>query len=151
MLIYIIISISFGIEGGYNIPAVNFNDLKSGAALTIFVNRHYRIADVTFSIGTVFYSGDNTGYSLNSYGLRCGFSKNNWKFSPVIEFGADYVNRKINSAKESGYAFNYIIGLMINFHSNKLRIYPKFYYEGITDFKIQAGFIGAKLGIGYEI
>ena len=68
-----------------------------------------------------------------------------------MEFGTDYVSRKINNVKETGYTFNYTIGLLINFHSENLRIYPKFYYEGITDFKIQAGFIGVKLGIGYEI
>lgn len=151
MLLYIIISMSFGIEGGYNIPAVGFNNLKSGTALTMFVNRNFKVTDITFSIGTTYYSGNNAGYSFNSYGLRCGFNKNNWRFSPVVEFGTDYVSRKINNVKETGYTFNYTIGLLINFHSENLRIYPKFYYEGITDFKTQAGFIGVKLGLGYEI
>lgn len=151
MLLYLLISISVGIEGGYSQGAVGFNDLKSGTALTVFVNRHFRTADMTFSIGTSFYSGENTSYSLNFYGLRCGFNKNNWRLSPLIEFGADYVTRGVKGVKESGYALNYTIGLLINFHSNNIRIYPKFYYEGTTDFKVQAGFIGMKLGISYEI
>ncbi len=151
MLIYFLISLSVGIEGGYNSPAVGFNDIHSGVALTVFVSHHGGVADVTFSLGTTFHSGDNTSYSLTSYGLRCGFSKNNWLFSPIIEFGGDYANRKIHDAHESGYAFNYALGLLVNFHKEKMRIYPKVYYEGITDFKEHGGFIGAKLGIAYEI
>ncbi len=151
MLLYILISLSVGIEGGYNEPALGFNNIKSGAVFTLFASRHSRLADVTFSIGTGFHVGDNPSYSLDSYGLRCGLSKNNWLFSPVLEFGADYLRRTIHNAKESGYGFTYTIGLVINFRYERLRLYPKFYYEGITDFKEHGGFIGTKLGNSYEI
>ncbi len=151
MLLFFLISISLGVEGGYNQPAVGFNNIKSGSAFSLFVNQHWRVTDVTLSIGTVFHTGDNPSYSLDTYGLRCGFSKNNWRFSPIIEFGTDYLRRTIHDAKEFDYVFIYTIGLVINFHHEKLRLYPKFYYDGITDFKEHGGFIGAKLGIGYEI
>ena len=151
MLFCFLISLSVGIKAGYNFPAVGLNNINSGVALTVFVNRHWRVADVTFSIGTAFYTGDNPSYSLTSYGLRCGLSKNNWFFSPIAEFGGDYANRAINAAQESGYVFDYALGLLLNFHKERLRIYPKFYYEGVTDFKEQAGFIGAELGFAYEM
>ncbi len=151
MLLCILIALSVGIEGGYNEPALGFNNIKSGTAFTLFMNRHLRLADVTLSIGTGFHTGDNPSYSLDSYGLRCGLSKNDWLFSPVIEFGADYLRRTIHNANESGFAYVYTIGLVINFRYERVRLYPKFYYEGLTDFKEHGGFIGTKLGIGYEI
>lgn len=142
---------SIGIEGGYSLPAVGFSHLKSGTALTLFVTRHFHIADLTLSAETSFFSGENPSNSINFFGLRCGFQKNNWLISPVIEFGADYGKHEIKDAKESGYALDYNFGLLVNFQINRMRIYPKLYYQGLTDLKVHAGFIGIKLGIGYEI
>jgi hypothetical protein len=151
MLIYFLILVSVGIEGGYNTPAFGFNNIHSGTAFAIFCNRHYKLTDITYALGTTFYAGDNPAYSLNAYGLRCCFSKNNWRFSPFLTCGVNYMNRKLHNAKEVGYGFNYGVGVLINFRSNNLRIYPGFYYEGITDFDTHGGFIGVQLGIGYEI
>ncbi|KPJ73797.1 hypothetical protein AMJ52_03070 [candidate division TA06 bacterium DG_78] len=61
------------------------------------------------------------------------------------------MTRNLNTAKESGYVFTYGIGLVINFTVDRLRIYPKLCYDGITDFKEHAGFIGMKIGIAYDI
>lgn len=151
MFLYVLISLTVGIEGGYNEPALGFKNINSGTTFTLFMNRHWRIADVTLSIGTGFHIGDNPSYSMDSYGLRLGLSKDNWLFSPVLACGADYLRRTISDAKEVGYAFIYTIGLSINFRYERVRLYPQFYYEGLTDFKEHGGFIGTRLGIGYEI
>ena len=143
--------ISLGIEGGYKVPAVGFNNLESGVAFSIFADHHLQIADAAISIGASFYKGQNASYFMSSYGVKCGFSKNNWRFSPFFEFGGEYMKRELRNAEEIGLALEYAVGFLINFQSNNLRLYPKFYYEGLTDFKGHAGFIGINLGIGYEI
>jgi hypothetical protein len=151
VFIYLLLSISIGVEGGYNLPATGFDNLKSGPIMTIFLSRDIGIVDITTSLETSFYFGKNPAYSMNRYGFHIGFSKRNWQFSPVIEIGGDYVSRGINNVSESGFAMNYGLGFLINFRVEKLRIYPKLYYDGLTDFKSHAGFIGIKLGIDYEI
>jgi len=119
--------------------------------LSIFASRDFGIADFTLSLETDFYHGKNNAYSVNFYGVRIHTFKSTWRFSPVIEFGAEYMTRNLNTAKESGYVFTYGIGLVINFTVDRLRIYPKLCYDGITDFKEHAGFIGMKIGIAYDI
>lgn len=151
MFLYFLVMISIGVEGGYNIPAIGFNNLESGVAFAVFANHHLRIADASLLIGSSFYTGQNDSYFLNSYCVRCGFSKNNWRFSPFLEFGGEYMKRELGGAEETGLALSYAVGFLINFQSNNLRLYPKFFYEGLTDFKGHGGFVGMKLGIGYEI
>lgn len=151
MILYYLTALSLGIEGGYSQPALRFNNLDPGNALTIFVSRDFGITNISFSLETAFYHGKNPGYSFNTAGIRFGFYRNDWRFSPAVGFGTDYVSRAMNKNSETGLAFNYTLGLLINFHINRLRIYPKFYYESITDFTKQAGFIGIKLGLDYEM
>ena len=131
-------------------PAVGFKDLNSGAAFSLQINHHFRLADLSVGARTSYFSVENSAYSLYFYGLSIGLAKNSWLFSPVIEFGPEYARRKLGSSKESGFGLNYTMGFLINIYFDKLRFYPKFYYEGITDLEIHAGFIGAKLGVGYE-
>jgi hypothetical protein len=149
-MIFFLITLSVGFEGGYNMPAVGFKDLNSGAAFSLYVNRHFRFADLGIGVRTSYFSVENSAYSLYFYGLSIGLAKNSWLFSPVIEFGPEYARRKLGSSKESGFGFNYTLGFLINIYFDKLRFYPKFYYEGITDIETHAGFVGAKLGVGYE-
>lgn len=151
MLLFYIIAFSVGIEGGYSQPAVRFNNLDVGTALVIFVGRDFGIVYSTLALETVFYRGENAGYSFTTNGILFELSRRNGWFSPVIGFGADYVTRSLNRKSESGFAFNYRVGFLINFHMNRVRIYPKLYHEGITDFKEQAGFFGMKLGLDYEL
>ena len=150
MVLYFLIAISLGIEGGYNFPATGFDNLNSGAVLNIFINRNFGFADIAVSLETDFYRGKNSSYALNRYGIEFQFSKNNWRFSPIFEIGSNYIYRKLNKTKETGYALSYGLGILLNFHIDRLRLYPKFYYDGTTDLKSHAGFIGVKMGINYE-
>ncbi len=138
-------------EGGYVAPAVQFTNLNSGVVFSFFVQQSCKPGDVALSFQTAFYTGDNRQYALNAYGVRLGLSKNTWRFSPVAEIGVDYLTRSIGNTSESGYAFTYTLGLLWNLEKEKLRFYPKVYYEGMTDFKEHGGFIGFKVGFAYEI
>jgi hypothetical protein len=151
MLLYILIALSVGIEAGYNFPSVGFDNLNAGPVLNIFVSRDFGIADLALSLETDFYHGKNNAYSVNLYGVRVHTFKSTWRFSPTIEFGAEYITRNLNAAMESGYVCTYGVGILINFTVDRLRIYPKLCYDGVTDFKKHAGFLGAKIGIAYDI
>lgn len=151
MLLYVLIALSVGIEAGYNFPAVGFDNLNSGPVLSISVSRDFGIADLALSLKTDFYRGKNTAYSVNFYGVRVHAFKSMWRFSPIIEFGAEYMTRNLNAAMESGYVFTYGIGLVINFTVDRLRIYPKLCYDGVTDFNEHTGFLGTKIGIAYDL
>ncbi|UCF70213.1 MAG: hypothetical protein JSW49_08420 [candidate division WOR-3 bacterium] len=151
MLLYILIGLSIGIEGGYVFPAVGFESISSGAGFAVFADRNAGIVDVSLSLQTAFNTGDNPGYSMTTMGFRFGLYKENWSISPVLAFGGDYLSRSLNGTSESGFAAAYTIGAQINIRHERLHIYPKFYYEGLTDLKVHAGFIGIKLGVGYEI
>lgn len=151
MLIYMLIALSLGIEGGYNSPAVGFDDIHSGTGFLVFADRNTGIVNLTLSIQAAFYTGDNQGYSMNTTGFRLGLYKKNWPVSPVLGVGGDYISRGLGETSETGFAAAYIIGTQINFEFERMHIYPRFYYEGLTDLKTHAGFIGLKLGVGYEI
>jgi len=151
MFLYLLINLTVGIEAGVNQPLLGFDNLNSGSVFGVYLNRNLGFTDIALSAQGTFYQGKNLAYSFNSYGLRCGFSKRSWRFSPIVELGMDYVLRKFNSFTEAGIALNYGFGFLINFKYESLTIYTKFYYDGITDLRKQAGFIGIKLGIGYEI
>jgi hypothetical protein len=146
-----LITMSIGIEGGYNIPAVGFEDIHSGAAFSVSADRSMGIVDLTFSMQAAFYTGDNAGYSMNTTGFRLGFYRKSWSVSPVFAVGGDYINRGLNQTSENGFAVAYTLGVLINLKYERLHIYPKFHYDGLTDMSVHAGFIGLKLGIGYEI
>ncbi len=132
-------------------PASGFDNLNSGPSLAICYGGDFGFTDFTFALETNFYQGKSPGYTVNTYGLHLELSKNNWRFSPVIILGGDYLTRGIGSASESGSAFIYGLGLAMNFGIENLRIYPKLFFEGMTDFKANASFIGFKLGFSYEI
>ena len=151
MILHLLITFSIGIEGGYNQPAVGFDNLNAGSVFAIFMSRDFGISNIALAVENNFSRGKNSSYAVNRYGFRFGFSKSNWHFSPALELGVDYINRELNKVNESGYVMNYVLGFLINFKVNRLRMYPKFYYDGFTDYKIQAGFIGIKFGVDYEI
>lgn len=151
MFVYMLVAISIGIEGGYNIPAVGFQNIHTGTTVSLFADRNMGIADLTLSVQTSFLTGDNPSYTLNATGLRLGMYKGNWPISPVLAVGGDYINRGLNQSSETGFAAAYTIGALVNFKINRLRIYPKVYYDGLTDFKKHAGFLGLRMGIAYEI
>ena len=151
MLLYMLIAFSIGIEGSYNIPAVGFKNIHSGAGFSVFADRNTGIVDLTFSLQAAFYAGDNPSYSMNTTGFRLGFYKKNWPISPVFAIGGDYISRGLSQTSETGFAAAYMIGVLINLKFDRLHIYPKFHYDGLTDMSVHAGFIGLKLGIGYEI
>lgn len=151
MILYLLVSLSVGIEAGVNQPLIGFDNLNSGTVFNLFLGRNLGFTDVNLSAQGSFYQGKNLGYSFSSYGIRLGFNKKNWRFSPVIELGMDYVTRELNKSGESGFGLNYSLGFLINFRVESVSLYPKFYYDGITDLRKEAGFIGMKLGIGYEL
>jgi len=151
MLLNLLLAIAIGVEGGYHIPAVGFNNINTGTCFSLSVARKVSFVDLTVAAQTAFYTGDNQSYHLNTVGLRVGIHKGNWPISPALAIGGDYVNRDLREYGESGFAVAYSIGVLMNFRFNQVFIYPKIYYDGLTDMKINAGFIGLKLGIGYEI
>jgi hypothetical protein len=151
MLLNLLLAISIGIEGGYHIPAVGFNNINTGTSFSLFAIRKVSFVDLTVGAQTTFYTGDNQSYHLNTFGLRVGIQKSNWPISPVFAIGGDYISRDLNQHNEAGVAVAYSIGVLMNFRVNQVLIYPKVYYDGLTDMKVHAGFIGLRLGIGYEI
>jgi len=151
MLLNLLLAISIGVEGGYHIPAVGFNNINTGASFSLNATRHVSFIDLTVAAQTAFYTGDNQSYHLNTVGLRVGIHKGNWPISPVLAIGTDYISRDLKQNSEFGFAIAYSIGVLMNFRVNQVSVFPKIYYDGLTDMKVHAGFIGLKLGIGYEI
>jgi hypothetical protein len=151
MFLCYLIALSVGIEVGYSQPALRFNDLNAGNTLTATVSHDVGIISIALSGKTAFYSGENPGYSFNQTGIRLELYRRAWRISPIIGVGSDYATRSLNKNSEHGFAFNYGIGFLINFHVNRVHIFPKFYYTGITDFLQQGGFINASLGVDYEL
>jgi hypothetical protein len=151
MLSLFLLALSLGIEGGYTSPAVGFNNLHSGNALSLYALTHTPLVDVSLGLHASLCAGKNAGYSTNFYGVHGGILKARWLFSPVVECGINYATHTLGSARELGVVFNYTVGVALNFRTNRLRIYPLCYYEGYSDFQKHAGFVGIKLGIGYEL
>jgi hypothetical protein len=151
MLLCLLFAFSIGIEGGYSFPAVGFKDINTGMSFSLFALRAVGFVDAKLAVQTAYYTGDNTSYHYNTSGLQIGIQKNSWLISPVLAIGGYYTSRSLNQSTESGLAAAYSIGAILNFHIERLHIYPKLCYEGLTDMKTHAGFIGLKLGVGYEI
>lgn len=151
MILYILFALSIGIEGGYDLPAVGFRDINTGAVFSLAAGKKLAIVDAAFSLQTCFYSGDSPGYSMSTLGFRFGFYKKNWPLSPVFSIGSDYVIRNLDEANENGFAAAYAVGMLFNFRVEKLHLYPKISYEGLTDMETHAGFISLRLGVMYEI
>jgi hypothetical protein len=151
MLVCMLFTFSIGIEGGYSIPAVGFKNISAGTSFSIVAVRSMSIIDVTLAGQTSFYTGNNSAYHMNATGVRLGMQKSNWPISPVLAIGVDHISRDLNQNREAGFVAAYSLGFIINLHIDQLHIYPKFYYDGLTDMKVHAGFIGLKLGVGYEI
>lgn len=145
-----LISLTLGFEGGYAAPATGFENISSGMTFSLYSLHHAGFVDVQVGMHIASYRGEHTGYSLNTYGLRTWFVKQAWRFTPEISVGVDYVHRTLAQAQETGYAFTYGLGLLINFRYGVLRLYPKVFYEGITDFRDSGGFVGIALGVVYE-
>jgi hypothetical protein len=151
MLVYLLIALSIGCEGGFNNPVLGFQDINPGPGFAIFASRDLRILDITMAVEMNSYSGKNPAYGVDRYGVRLVMSKHDWLFAPLLEVGGDYISRKLKEAGESGYAITYGLGFMINFRVERLRLYPKLYYDGLTDFRTHAGLLGIRMGISYEI
>jgi hypothetical protein len=151
MLLQMLLAFSLGIEGGYHIPAVGFQDLNAGTGFSVYTVRNMGFVDLTLTLQTMFYTGENNAYHFSTTGLRLGMRKSTWPISPVLSAGADYVSRALGQSNESGFGLAYSIGMLVNFRRERLSIHPGIYYDGLTDMKTHAGFIGLKLGIGYEI
>lgn len=151
MLLCMLVALSIGIEGGYNIPAVGFENINAGTVFSIFADRNMGFIDLKLSAQTAFYTGDNPSYSFNTTGLRLAVYKKNWPVSPIMAIGADYIGRSLSQSSETGFGAAYTLGVLLNFKVNHLHIYPEFYYDGLTDGKTHGGFIGMRIGIAYEI
>jgi hypothetical protein len=151
MLLQMLLAFSLGIEGGYHIPAVGFQDLNTGTSFSIYTVRNTGFVDLTLALQTAFYTGDNASYHFNATGLRIGMQKGNWPISPALAIGGDYVSRALGQNSESGFALAYSMGILVNLRIDRLSIRPIIYYDGLTDLKTHAGFVGLKLGVGYEI
>jgi hypothetical protein len=151
MLLYYLFTLAVGIEGGYSIPSVGFTDTKSGAMCAILASHDLGILDTGLRCQVGYYQGDNEAYNLVTYGVRLYFAKHAWRVSPVFDIGIDYVDRSIGNAEEKGPAMTYGLGLAINIPSERMRVYPLFFYEGITDIKRHGGFLGLKLGVVYDL
>ena len=151
MLLYYIFTFAFAIEGGYSIPAVGFTDTHSGAVFSLAASRNLGFVDAGVRSQVGYYQGENRAYSLATYGIRLFFTRHSWRVAPVLDIGADYVKRSINDIGEQGIAMTYGIGFTINIPSERMRVSPVFFYEGITDVKRHGGFIGLKLGVAYEL
>ncbi len=151
MILFILISISLGIEGGYSLPASGFRNIDGGVSWAVNLKNVDGIIAYGINLNTVFNTGKNPGYTLNKTGLKFLLYHSRWRISPVLESGFSYIKRSLHNHKEVGYGFQYGIGFLINFNFESIRIIPGFYYEGVTDFKAQGGFIQFRLGIDYEI
>ncbi|MGB9719962.1 MAG: hypothetical protein ACPL28_00575 [bacterium] len=148
MIILYLVGIYLGIEAGMNQPMIGLDyDLQSGVIFKAIAGKQ----NISIAFSGSYYHGKNLGYSFSNYGLSILIKKSNWRVSPFVESGLDYIARQLDSNKEWGIGFNYAIGFLIGFHYDNIEIYPSFYYDGLTDFKVNAGNLGIKLGIGYEL
>ena len=145
-----LVSLTLGFEGGYVTPATGFESISSGMVISLYSLHRAGFVDMQLGLHVASNGGEHTGYTLNTYGVRTWFVKQSWRFSPEISFGVDYVHRTLAQAGETGYAFTYGLGMLINFRYNVLRLYPKIFYEGMTDFRDSGGFVGIGLGVAYE-
>lgn len=150
MLVYYIFALAGAIEGGYSIPSVGFTDLHSGVMCAIVVTHDLRIIDAGVRGQVGYYPGRNPGYTMTTYGVHWFITKHAWRVSPVLDIGADYTYRSLHGNSEKGWALIYGIGMVINIPAQRMRVYPTFFYEGITDGARHGGFIGMKLGVAYE-
>jgi hypothetical protein len=150
MIVLLFISLTLGVEGGYTTPATGFENISSGMMFSLYSLHRTGFVDVQLGMHIASDRGEHTGYSLNTYGLRAWFVKQSWRFTPEISVGVDYMHRILAQAGETGYAFTYGLGMLINFRYDVLRLYPKIFYEGMTDFRDSGGFVGIGLGVGYE-
>jgi len=144
------VSLTLGFEGGYATPATGFEDISSGITFSLYSLHRTGFVDIQMGMHITSCRGEHAGYSLNTYGVRTWFVKQAWRFTPEITIGVDYVDRTLAQASETGYAFTYGLGMLVNFRYSAVRLYPKIFYEGMTDFRDSGGFIGIALGVGYE-
>jgi len=151
MLCYVLFCLTAGIEGGVHQPIIGFNDLHPGVAFCIHAETATRPADLQAELLAVFHEGLNRGYSVALYGIRFGITKNRWLIAPDIRLGIDYLARELDPGRESGLAFGYAAGIRFAIRRELLMIYPALFYEGVTDFKTHAGFLGIRLGVAHEI
>lgn len=151
MLCYALFCLSAGIEAGLHQPVIGFNDLRPGVALSIQAVTAIPRADLQAEFRAAFHEGLNRGYSVTLYGLRLGLTRNRWLVAPDVRFGFDYLKRELNPGHETGLAFGYTAGVRGAFRHGLLTIHPALLYEGLTDFKRHAGFIGLRLGVTHEL
>jgi hypothetical protein len=151
MLLAVLFTMTAGIEAGVNQPIIGYDDLTAGAVFNFQLEKNAGFSDLGFGIQGAFYQGKNQAYSQHAYGFRFLANKNNWLFSPVLEAGADYIRRQMGYAQETGFSFNYLVGMRVNLRYQLLTVYPFLYFEGVTDLQAHAGFVGIKIGIKHEL
>ncbi len=151
MFCLLIIGLCAGIEVGWNQPVSGFDyNLNSGVGFRIFADQELGFAESKIFFDGEYYQGKNSSYVFNIYGIGIQFTKSGWRFAPFMEAGVDYISRELNKNKEWGIGAFYSFGFLINFNYESVNIYPAFYYTGVTDIRLHSGFLGVKLGIGYE-
>lgn len=150
MIVLMLISLTLGFEGGYATPANGFEDISSGIIFSMSSIHRAGALDMRLGVHGMSNRGEHSGYSLSTYGLGAWMFKRSWRFSPEIFIGVDYVRRTLGQAAESGYAVTYGAGMLVNFRYDVLYLYPKVFYEGMTDFRDSGGFVGIMLGVAYE-
>ena len=143
-------ALTCAIEGGYSIPSVGFTDTHGGVVCAFVVSYDLHVFDTGAQARIGYYPGKHTAYNLSTYGMRVYFTKHAWRVAPIVDLGVDYVYRTIDESQEKGPAFTYGFGLVVNIPLERMRVYPVFFYEGITDIARHGGFLGMKLGITYE-
>ncbi|MEO0094487.1 MAG: hypothetical protein ABIL46_03625 [candidate division WOR-3 bacterium] len=153
MIILFLINLHIGFECGIDQPIIGLDyNLNSGAIFKIYIGKQ----DLNHSlylnlvVSGSYYQGKNPGYSFNIYSLGLMIRKLNWRLTPFVDCGIDYITRELNKNREWGLGFSYTFGFLINFYYENINIYPSLYYDGVTDFRAQAGSLGIKLGIKYE-
>jgi hypothetical protein len=150
VIFLLVAGLSIGIEGGTDLPVSGFEDLNSGAVFRVFAGKHAGPININIAFESTYHAGENPGYGVTDYGLRLVLGKSGWRFSPLAELGLDHISRTINNSSENGTVLSYAAGFLIAFKAGSIQIFPKFYYAGLTDSRRHAGFLGMKLGIGYE-
>ncbi len=154
MLIIFVTAIHLGFEGGINYPIIGLDyQVSNGTLFKIYFGKEDLNHNVHLNLmlGGVIFEGKNPGYSFNIYNVSLMLKKSNWRITPFLEGGIDYITRELNKNREWGIGFDYMFGILFNFYYENINIYPALYFNGLTDFKTNAGCLGIKLGIRYGL
>lgn len=150
MMLVALIGWAAGIEGGFELPVVRFEDHAAGAIFSLKATGEKCGFNLSLALAEAFFNGRNPGYSFTAYRGRIGLARSGWRFSPVIEIGPDYCTRRLIRVQETGFALGYSLGIEYRFRHEALLIAPRLSYDGLTDFSVHAGTFDTRLGLYYE-